>query len=168
MLPPLLATAAVAGLGIGVWAGAANYLPDGRATDPINTVARVRALSSVSACLLTDSTGIARKPASDVWAGLQDAATDAKARATFLPLVKAGSPADEVNALVAQGCSLIVAVGTQAVGAVQSAASAAPRTVHLAGAGAHSSIRVDGFVASRAGAKALAARAFGAIQRSNS
>jgi hypothetical protein len=168
VLPPLLAALAIGGLGVGVWAGAANYLPGGRSGAVVNTVARERALSPVSACLLTDSAGIGRKPAADVWAGVQDAAAEAKVRASFLPLVRAGSPADEVNALIAQGCSLIVAVGSRSVDAVQSAAGAAPSAVHFAAAGASSRNRVAGFAASRAEAKALAARTFSTIQRSNS
>jgi basic membrane lipoprotein Med (substrate-binding protein (PBP1-ABC) superfamily) len=163
----LLAVVAVGGLGVGVWLGAASYLPGGPVGEPINTVARERTLSPISACLLTDAGGVGRKPAADVWAGLQDAAADAKARATFLPLLGAGSPADQVNAMIAQGCNLIAAVGNKPQTAVQNAAGANPG-VHFVVAGSTAGEHVDTFAPTRDGARAMATRTFRAIEGSAS
>jgi hypothetical protein len=147
---------AVVGLGVGVWLGAANYVSSGRSTEAINTVARERALSPVSACLLTDTTGVSSSPASDVWRGVQDAAAAAKVRATFLPLVRTGSPQDEINALLAQKCSVILGVGNKAVAAVTTASSGAHPGVQFAvtGPGPRGAV---GFAPTRDGAHAAVA-----------
>src|SRR4051812_8118634 len=91
-------------LALGSLAGAVLIVAPDSSTgsgEPEQTVAHERAMSEMSGCLVTESTGVARKPASEVWAGLQDAAADAEARASFLPLLNAGSPQDQVNALLA-------------------------------------------------------------------
>jgi hypothetical protein len=158
---------AVGGLGVGVWLGAASYVPGGRVGESANTVARERTLSPISACLLTDAGGIGRNPAADVWAGLQDAAADAKVRATFLPLLGAGSPGDQVNAMIAQGCNLIAAVGNKPRAAVQHAAGANPG-VHFVVAGSTAVQHVDAFDPTRDGAREMAARTFRVLEGSTS
>lgn len=148
-LPLALGVAAVLALGVAIWIAGSGTGSSNRSSEPANTVARVRALSPVSGCLLTDSRGVGRAPASEVWAGLQDAAAATKVRASFLPLTKAGAARDQVNGLIAQGCNLIIGVGIKPVAAISAIASSAPATVHLAVAGVAGSGRVEGFQATR-------------------
>jgi hypothetical protein len=154
----------VAGLGTAIW----FVVGDSSSPDPSDsserTVAHQRALSELSGCLLTEAAGVSRKPASDVWAGLQAAAGDAKARATFLPLSTAGSPQDQVNGLLAQRCTVIVAVGRGPADAVRSAAADKPAGVRFAAAGGDSpGPDVEMFEATREGAQSVTAALFAEV-----
>jgi TctA family transporter len=63
------------------------------------------------------------RPASLVWAGVQEAGAASQARVSYTA-VPAGHPAEPVlNSLFAQRCTVIAAVGTDPVRAVQAAAA---------------------------------------------
>jgi hypothetical protein len=106
--------------------------PGSLASSTGETETRVRALSPIAGCLLTDLGGVARDPASQIWAGLQDAAADVHARASFVPLPKKTAPAAIVNSLVASRCDVILAVGAAPVAAVKAVAAKAPAGVRFA------------------------------------
>jgi hypothetical protein len=90
-LPWVVAGLGIVGLGFGVWlvAGHGGSSGGGAASPPLQTVARARALSAVSACLLTDAGGVTHSPASNVWAGIRAAADETESRASFLPVPEA-------------------------------------------------------------------------------
>lgn len=158
----------VGALVLGSLAGAVLIVAPDSSTgpgEPEQTVAHERALSEVSGCLVTESTGVATKPASEVWAGLQDAAADVQARASFLPLLNAGSPKDQVNALLAQRCTVVLAVGKKPAAAVRSVASAKPPGVRFATAGAaDSEAGMPTFALTRDGTRAAVARMFAEVR----
>lgn len=148
----------VVALGVGVWMAAGE--PSVEPASSEQTVAHQRALSEVSGCLLTEPRGVAQRPASEVWAGMQEAASEAGVRVSFLPLSKAGTPADQLNALIAQRCTVVVAVGATPVAAV-GRASVGPQTgVRFAAAGTSAGQNVRRFDATRDGARSAIAALF--------
>lgn len=154
-----VAVGAAAALGFGIWA-ATPTSSIGPVASSEQTVAHQRALAAVFGCLLTESRGVAVKPASEVWAGLQDAADAAGARVMFLPLSKAGTPVDQVNALVAQRCTVVVAVGAKPTAAVSKAAAQSLPDVRFAAAGRAGKGAVHGFEATRVGTRSVVADLF--------
>jgi hypothetical protein len=113
----------------------------------------------VAGCLLTDLGGVSRDPASQIWAGLQDAASDVHARASFVPLPKKTAPAAIVNSLVASRCDVILAVGDAPVAAVKAVAAKAPAGVRFAVPG-ESTGTLAGFAPTRESTRALMTELF--------
>jgi hypothetical protein len=156
-LPLSLAGLATAALAAGVWWASPESSFPNRAGAPMNTVARVRALSPTSGCLLTDPGGVTRAPASEVWAGLQDAGAATKSRVSFLPLVAKVPARDQLNALIAQRCNVVLAIGQNAITTVRAAVGQEPSSVRFAVAG-DAAGKVSGFDPTRAGARSVAAK----------
>lgn len=122
-------------VGAGIWAAGRGGDDRVRAGAPVMTVARERALSTVSGCLVTGSGGVSRGPASVVWKALQDTAAKAGARASFLPVLAPSQGPAQVNALVAQHCTVVVGVDKRGVAAVNAVADRPHPGVSFAVAG---------------------------------
>jgi basic membrane lipoprotein Med (substrate-binding protein (PBP1-ABC) superfamily) len=111
---------------------------------------RARQYLAFTACLLTDSQGVAGAEAAPVWAGMQDASLATRAKVQYLSV---SGPQTVENALpflssLAQGrCDLVFAVGAVPVGAVRQGASTFPniRFVVVGGGAQGSNVsKVDG------------------------
>jgi hypothetical protein len=148
------ATLVVAGLGAGIWlATGSTRSGSGHAQPPVETVARTRALSPISACLLTDAGGVTHSPASAVWAGIRAAADDQKVRASFLPVPNAKLAGSVLNSLIAHRCSVVVAVGPDEATAVGKASGGQHPGVQFAVAGSPTAAGVPVFAATQTAAK---------------
>jgi hypothetical protein len=90
---------------------------------------QTRPYSALSACLLTDARGVASRDAAAVWSGMQAAASDTNANITNTQVPSAATAPQvdvAVNSLVAEHCSVVVAVGQEQVAAVALRATAFP------------------------------------------
>ena len=99
--------------------------PRGRDLPP----ARARVYTDASACLLTDSAGVAGSLAAPVWAGMQSASVRTRTKVSYLAVYGDDSVANAVpyvNTLVQRKCDLVIAVGASEVGAVRQRAAAYP------------------------------------------
>ena len=96
---------------------------------PVRPDARV--YSSYSACLLTDSTGLASFSAAAVWRGMEGASTATSMRVSYLPTLgraDAAAVRSYLNTLVVQHCEVIVAIGAAQTSAASAGAKADPGT----------------------------------------
>jgi basic membrane lipoprotein Med (substrate-binding protein (PBP1-ABC) superfamily) len=101
------------------------WWPHGRPSVPL----RARQYTNFTACLLTDSGGIAAPPAATVWAGMQDASTATRAKVQYLAVVGPQTQANAETFLtsLAQGrCNLILAAGPLATSVVRTGAPTYP------------------------------------------
>lgn len=115
---------ALSAVGAGVvWVAAGSDLSPDR-------VARERVFTDVSACLLTDFQGVAGPAAAAVWAGMQEASVETRARASYVPVGRSAKTRAAItpylNSLILSDCNLVVAAGAAQVDAVVAAASAHP------------------------------------------
>ncbi|WP_326552769.1 hypothetical protein [Micromonospora sp. NBC_01813] len=82
---------------------------------------RAREYRDVTACLLTGSAGVADPAAAPVWAGMQDASLDNRAKVQFLEVdgpQTADNAAGYLASLVQSRCDLILTVGEAPTGAL--------------------------------------------------
>jgi basic membrane lipoprotein Med (substrate-binding protein (PBP1-ABC) superfamily) len=91
---------------------------------------RQREYLDVTACLLTDANGVTGEAARPVWAALQEASVDSRARVQYLAV--AGPPTQanaeaHVASLAGSRCGLVVAVGPEQTEAVSATAMTFPR-----------------------------------------
>jgi basic membrane lipoprotein Med (substrate-binding protein (PBP1-ABC) superfamily) len=118
--------------GLSVWFAAGG-------SAPATTATRARVYTSYQACLLTGPTGISAVPATQVWAGMEDASAKTHAMVSYLAV---SGPATTANAqtflgsLLVEKCGVIVAAGSPEQAAVLAEAPKFPG-VHfvLTGAG---------------------------------
>lgn len=90
---------------------------------------RARQYLTFTACLLTDGQGV-RGAAAPVWAGMQDASLQTRAKVEFLPVVGESTTANALPylaGLVQRHCDVILAAGPAQVDAVRADASRYPR-----------------------------------------
>jgi hypothetical protein len=90
---------------------------------------RARQYLEFTACLLTDSSGVAGRVAAPVWTGMQNASLATGAKAQYLAVAGPQTPENAVTFLnsLAQGhCNLIFAAGEVPVAAVGMGAGAFP------------------------------------------
>ncbi|NUT32679.1 MAG: hypothetical protein HOV79_06335 [Hamadaea sp.] len=90
---------------------------------------RARQYRDVSACLLTDSTGIASAEVKPVWAGMQDASLATLGQVRFLSIAGPQDVANGrtfVNTLVLGKCAVIVAAGKLPVETITTVARESP------------------------------------------
>lgn len=88
---------------------------------------RERRYRDVTACLLTDSKGIASGPAAAVWAGMQDASLKTLAKVQYLSVAgeqTARNAALYLTSLGQSGCVVVFGVGDAPVEALPDGASA--------------------------------------------
>lgn len=110
--------------GLVVWAG----LSGGPAP-------RARQYLAFTACLLTDSRGLASAQAARVWQGMQDASLATRAKVEYLPVMSgdsAGAAAPYVASLLQRHCDVVVATGAAQVAAVSVAAPEYPAVEFVA------------------------------------
>jgi basic membrane lipoprotein Med (substrate-binding protein (PBP1-ABC) superfamily) len=91
--------------------------------------ARTRTTIAFTACVLTDSHGIAGKDAAPAWRGVLNAQASTNLRAQSLQVAGKGRTADAViavNTLTQRSCNLIIAAGDPQVAAVWKQASLYP------------------------------------------
>lgn len=90
--------------------------------------ARARQYLSFTACLLTDSRGLAGPSAAQVWAGMQDASLATDAKVEYLPVYGTTAAAAQpyVASLVQRRCGMVLAVGAAPVSAVAADAGRYP------------------------------------------
>lgn len=114
----------------GCVAGALVATAPGRATPPT----RARQYLAFTACLLTDSDGVAGSPAAQVWAGMQDASLTTHAKAEYLPVygTTAASAQPYLASLIQRRCGMVLAVGTAQVSALTADAGRYPRVRFVA------------------------------------
>lgn len=82
---------------------------------------RAREYRDVTACLLTGSAGVTDPAAAPVWAGMQDASLDNRAKVQFLEVdgpQTADNAASYLASLVQSRCDLILTVGEAPTGAL--------------------------------------------------
>ncbi|MCS0637855.1 BMP family ABC transporter substrate-binding protein [Streptomyces sp. LP05-1] len=91
---------------------------------------RARQYKEFDACLLTDEKGIAEgAPGAPVWAGMQRASLETRARVTYVPVVGEQSVKNAgpfLNGLLQRDCELVLAAGRAPVAAVTAAAGDHP------------------------------------------
>jgi basic membrane lipoprotein Med (substrate-binding protein (PBP1-ABC) superfamily) len=90
---------------------------------------RVRRYLAYTACLLTDSHGIAAAQAAQVWAGMQDASLATHAKVAYLPVMSGSTAAAAdpyLSSLLQRHCAVVVATGTAQVAAVTAQAGRFP------------------------------------------
>ena len=123
----IAAVVAVAGCVAGVLVVTA---PGSRATPPV----RARQYLAFTACLLTDSRGVAGSPAAQVWAGMQDASLTTHAKAEYLPVYGSTAAAAQpyLASLVQRRCGMVLAVGAAQVAAVAADAGRYPQARFVA------------------------------------
>ncbi len=97
-----------------------------------------------TACLLTDSHGIAAAQAAQVWAGMQDASLATHAKVEYLPVMSGSTAAAAgpyLASLLQRHCAIVVATGAAQVAAVSAQAARFPSVrfvvVGPAAAGTH-------------------------------
>jgi hypothetical protein len=128
----MVAALGTTALGIVLFAAVLVARPDYLRSPKV--VVDTRSQSPFVSCLLTDQAGVGRAPASQVWAGMQDAAAETGTRANFLPVIgKAGTgnAAGYLNTLLAQRCNVVAAVGAAPSAAMAAAAAKHPTTRFL-------------------------------------
>lgn len=89
-------------------------------------VPRERRYHDVTACLLTDASGVSGVESAQVWAGMQDASLKALAKVQFLAVPgrqDASNAAIYLSGLAQGGCAMVIAVGEGPVGAVTATAA---------------------------------------------
>ncbi len=102
----LAAAALVVAAGSVTWA----FWPANPATAP-----QARHYLNVTACLLTDSRGIAPgTPGAPAWAAMQSASLATHVMVSYLPDAGPGDATDMLNTLVERHCGVIIATGTAA------------------------------------------------------
>jgi len=106
--------------------------------------ARARQFLAFTACLLTDSRGVAGSPAAQVWAGMQDASLATHAKVEYLPAYGTTAAAAQpyLTSLIQRSCGVVLAVGAPQVSAVTAAAGRYPSVRFVAISGAPSSRNV--------------------------
>jgi basic membrane lipoprotein Med (substrate-binding protein (PBP1-ABC) superfamily) len=123
-----------AGLIAAALAAAGGILLSTGSGSPAQVTAAQRHYTAEQACLLTDSHGIAARPASAVWAGMEDASRATSARVTYLmvegpPTTAAAIP--YANSLVIQHCNVVLAVGAPQTSAISAVAPRTPATAFI-------------------------------------
>jgi basic membrane lipoprotein Med (substrate-binding protein (PBP1-ABC) superfamily) len=106
---------------------------------------RSRQYLAFTACLLTDSRGLASAQAARVWLGMQDASLATRAKVEYLPVMSgdsAGAAAPYVASLLQRHCGVVVATGAAQVAAVSTAAREHPSVEFVAVGGAAASPHV--------------------------
>jgi hypothetical protein len=96
--------------------------------------ARARQYLAFTACLLTDSRGVAASPAAQVWAGMQDASLTTHAKAEYLPVYGSTAAAAQpyLTSLIQRSCGVVLAVGAPQVSAVTADAGRYPSVLFVA------------------------------------
>jgi basic membrane lipoprotein Med (substrate-binding protein (PBP1-ABC) superfamily) len=103
--------------------------------------ARARQFLAFTACLLTNSRGVAGSPAAQVWAGMQDASLATHAKVEYLPAYARTAAAAQpyLTSLIQRSCGVVLAVGAPQVSAVTANAGRYPSVQFVAISGASSS-----------------------------
>ncbi|MCP3820579.1 BMP family ABC transporter substrate-binding protein [Streptomyces sp. A3M-1-3] len=91
---------------------------------------RARQYADFDACLLTGRAGVGGPDAVPVWAGMQDASAETRARVNYVPVmgeqsVKNAGP--YLNSLLQRQCDVVLAVGKAQVGVVEAEAGRHPK-----------------------------------------
>jgi basic membrane lipoprotein Med (substrate-binding protein (PBP1-ABC) superfamily) len=114
----------------GCAAGILAAMPGGGTAAP---PARARQYLAYTACLLTDSRGLTASPASQVWAGMEDASLATHARVQYLPVPASAQAGTQdagaesyVATLVLRHCGVVLATGAAQVSAVTAEAGRYP------------------------------------------
>jgi hypothetical protein len=92
---------------------------------------RARQYLDYTACLLTDDHGVTGPAAAPVWAGMQKASSETRAKVQFAAVAGPQTPDNAVpflTGLTQSKCDLVLAVGDGPVGAVGKVAARFPRT----------------------------------------
>ncbi|GIJ44112.1 hypothetical protein Val02_09980 [Virgisporangium aliadipatigenens] len=90
---------------------------------------RAREYLDFTACLLTDAAGVLGADAAPVWAGMQAASAQTRARVQYLAATGATTADDAVpflNSLAQGGCGVVIGTGTLAVQAIEKGAARFP------------------------------------------
>lgn len=90
--------------------------------------ARARQFLAFTACLLTDSRGLAGPPAAQAWAGMQDASLATHAKVEYLQAYGTTAAAAQpyLASLILRRCGVVLAVGPAEVSAVTADAGRYP------------------------------------------
>jgi basic membrane lipoprotein Med (substrate-binding protein (PBP1-ABC) superfamily) len=113
---------------------AAGAILLGSGGSPAQVTAAQRHYTAEQACLLTDSHGIAARPASAVWAGMEDASRATSAKVTYLMVEGPPTTADAIpyaNSLIIQHCTVVLAVGAPQTSAISAVAPRTPATAFI-------------------------------------
>jgi hypothetical protein len=95
---------------------------------------RARVYTARQACLLTGARGVADPAAAPVWAGMRDASAATHAEVTYLAVPGEQTPANAapyLATLAARPCTVVLAAGTAAAGAVPATGPKFPHTRFL-------------------------------------
>jgi|tagenome__1003787_1003787.scaffolds.fasta_scaffold20883317_2 basic membrane lipoprotein Med (substrate-binding protein (PBP1-ABC) superfamily) len=98
---------------------------------PTDPAPRARAYLDYTACLLTDDHGVAGAAGAPVWAGMQKASADTRAKVQYASVAgpqTADNAVPFLTGLAQSRCDLVLAVGDGPVGAVGRVAARFPRT----------------------------------------
>jgi hypothetical protein len=101
------------------------------------TAPRARQFLAFTACLLTDSHGLAGHPAAQAWSGMQQASLATRAKAQYLPVMSGSTPAAAgpyLASLLQRHCNVVIAAGPAQVAALV-AEKARPPGVRLVAVG---------------------------------
>ncbi|MEV7235912.1 BMP family ABC transporter substrate-binding protein [Streptomyces sp. NPDC051020] len=94
--------------------------------------ARARQYRNFNACLLTGDKGVvAGSPAAPVWAGMQQASADTRARVTYVPVMgeqTVSNAQPHMNSLMQRRCGIVLASGPAQAEAARSVAKSHPET----------------------------------------
>lgn len=97
---------------------------------PGGSAPQARQYLAFTACLLTDAHGLAGRPASVVWAGMEDASLATRAKVEYLPVVTGSTAAAAqpfLASLAARQCKVVIAAGRAQAAAVAASAHRYPR-----------------------------------------
>jgi hypothetical protein len=84
---------------------------------------RARLYLAFTACLLTDSHGLAGRPAAQAWSGMQKASLATRAKVEYLPVMSGSTPAAAMPylaSLLQRHCKVVIAAGSAQVAALVS------------------------------------------------
>ncbi|MFE3658413.1 BMP family ABC transporter substrate-binding protein [Streptomyces sp. NPDC059165] len=164
-------SAAVIVLGLlGVWL----FVPGGESGPPDP---RARQYKDVDACLLTGEKGVAAgTPAAPVWAEMQKASLETRARVNYVPVMGPQTVENAqpyLNSLIQRRCAVVLAVGAPQVGVVESAAKQHPdvRFVVIGDASPGGDRRAENLTVAKSGAElgsSVADVIKGAVEESDS
>jgi hypothetical protein len=101
------------------------------------TAPRARQYIAFTACLLTDSHGLAGRPAEQAWSGMEKASLATRAQVEYLPVMSGSTPAAAMPylaSLLQRHCKVVIASGPSQVAALVSE-KARPAGVRLVAMG---------------------------------
>jgi hypothetical protein len=87
------------------------------------TTPRARQYIAFTACLLTDSHGLAARPAEQAWSGMEKASLATRAQVEYLPVMSGSTPAAAMPylaSLLQRHCKVVIASGPAQVAALVS------------------------------------------------